>query len=50
MISLYTYLNIKFLPGHHMLYHNIMSSHHMLNKEKKLLFQLIKNMSNSNSL
>ncbi|KAK9501383.1 hypothetical protein O3M35_012118 [Rhynocoris fuscipes] len=33
MTSLYTYLYIKCLPGHHMLYHNNMSSYHMLNKK-----------------
>ncbi|KAK9510282.1 hypothetical protein O3M35_005100 [Rhynocoris fuscipes] len=27
MTSLYNYLNIKFVPGHHTLYHNIKSSY-----------------------
>ncbi|KAK9510607.1 hypothetical protein O3M35_005352 [Rhynocoris fuscipes] len=32
MTSLYTYLNIKFLPAHHMLHH-IMSSYYGYNSE-----------------
>ncbi|KAK9512253.1 hypothetical protein O3M35_000721 [Rhynocoris fuscipes] len=38
MTSLYTYLNIKFLPGHHMLYRNSLKGHNSETNENSTLW------------
>ncbi|KAK9501513.1 hypothetical protein O3M35_012223 [Rhynocoris fuscipes] len=42
MNTLYTYLNVKFLPGHHMLYHNKKYGHNSeTNENTTLLFHIV---------
>ncbi|KAK9504750.1 hypothetical protein O3M35_008942 [Rhynocoris fuscipes] len=48
MTSLYTYLNIKFLPCNHMLFHNIMSYHNFgTNENTTLLYGIVGKLSTS---
>ncbi|KAK9504416.1 hypothetical protein O3M35_010751 [Rhynocoris fuscipes] len=48
MTSLYTYLIIKFLSGHHMLYHNSLKGHNSeTNKNSTLLLGIVGKLSAS---
>ncbi|KAK9499381.1 hypothetical protein O3M35_002427 [Rhynocoris fuscipes] len=48
MTSLFTYLNIKFLQGHHMLYLNSLKGHNTeTNENSTLLFGIVGKLSTS---
>ncbi|KAK9507097.1 hypothetical protein O3M35_008913 [Rhynocoris fuscipes] len=48
MTSLYTYLNIKFLPDNHMLYHNSLKGHNSeTNENSTLLLGIVGKLSTS---